>query len=32
MYLFFIILASGIALWAMCQKSNEDDDDGPIWR
>jgi hypothetical protein len=32
MYLFFIILASGIAMWALHHKSNEDDDDGPIWR
>ena len=32
MYLFCIILASSIALWIMQKKSNEDDDNGPMWR
>jgi len=32
MYLFAILTASFILMWVIRNKSNEDDDDGPIWR
>jgi hypothetical protein len=31
MYLFMVLLASGILMWALHKKSREDDDDGPMW-
>ena len=32
MYLFFILIASAVVMYMIHLKSNEDDDDGPIWR
>ncbi len=31
MYLISILIASGVLLWVLWAKGNEDDDDGNIW-